>query len=363
METAMTRLFEKTYLKPGAAPGHGAHTTEHPHAGDATVSAWHYHREELLELDPQRTLREGVPDLDGGFVWLHLQGAPGPRQLHELGEAFDLHPLALEDVRHQGQRPKVDFFDEQLVAILRQPRHHNGGIELDQINLFVGSHLVISIHSGETDPFDPVRERMRGANRNFNRLGAAYLAYALMDSVIDQAFPVLEQISERLETLEERVLERPDRHTLGEIHVLRRELLVLRRQLWPTRDVVARLMRDDMEPFTPELFPYLRDAHDHTIQIMDLLESYREMAASLIEAYMSAINQRSNDVMRVLTIIATIFIPLTFIVGIYGMNFDHPDSPWSMPELYTYYGYPVVWLVMLSVIAGMLYFFRRRGWL
>ncbi|AKJ94383.1 magnesium transporter [Thioalkalivibrio versutus] len=360
----MTRLFEKTYLKPGAAPGHGAHATEHPHAADATVSAWHYHREQLVELDPQRTLREGVQTVDGGFVWLHLQGAPSPRQLHDLGEAFDLHPLALEDVRHQGQRPKVDFFDAQMVAILRQPRHHNGNIELDQLNLFVvGTHLVISVHSGAADPFGPVRERMRNANRNFNRLGAAYLAYALMDSVIDQAFPVLEHISERLETLEETVLDQPDRHTLNEIHILRRELLVLRRQLWPTRDVIARLMRDDLEPFTPELFPYLRDAYDHTIQIMDLLESYREMAATLIEAYMSAINQRSNDVMRVLTIIATIFIPLTFIVGIYGMNFEHPDSPWSMPELYTYYGYPILLGIMLAVVAVMLYLFRRRGWL
>ncbi|WP_018872278.1 magnesium/cobalt transporter CorA [Thioalkalivibrio sp. ALJ16] len=360
----MTRLFEKTYLKPGAAPGHGAHASEHPHTGDATVSAWHYHHEQLSELDAQRTLRDGAGAHAGGLVWLHLQGTPSSQQLHAMGEAFGLHPLALEDVRHQGQRPKVDFFEGQLVAILRQPRHHNGSVELDQVNVFmVGERVVISVHSGEHDPFAPIRERMRSANRNFNRLGAAYLAYALMDTVIDQAFPVLEHISGRLETLEETVLDQPDRNTLNQIHILRRELLVLRRQLWPTRDVIARLMRDDLEPFTPELFPYLRDAHDHTIQIMDLLESYREMAATLIEAYMSAINQRSNDVMRVLTIIATIFIPLTFLVGIYGMNFDNPDSPWSMPELYTYYGYPVVWLVMLSVVAGMLYFFRRRGWL
>ncbi|WP_019569783.1 magnesium/cobalt transporter CorA [Thioalkalivibrio sp. ALE11] len=358
----MSRLFEKTYLAPGAAPGHGVHA--HHHAGKgARVCAWHYDQECLTELDGDRILYEGAGDTGRGFMWLHLQGTPGPEQLYALGSAFGLHPLVLEDIRHQGQRPKVDFFDNTLMAILSHPRHEQGRIEIDQFNLFVAPGLIISIHSGEQDPFEPVRDRMRGANRNFNRLGAAYLAYALMDAVVDQSFPVLEEISEWLERLEAAVLERPDATTLAEIHGLRRELLVLRRQLWPARDVIARLMRDDLEPFTAELFPYLRDVHDHAIQTVDLLESYREMAATLIEAYMSAINQRSNDVMRVLTIIATIFIPLTFVVGIYGMNFDHPDSPWSMPELYTYYGYPVVWLVMLGVVAGMLYFFRRRGWL
>lgn len=358
----MSRLFEKTYPEPGAAPGHGAHAREDVGEG-ARACAWHYGHERLTELDADRILSGGAGDTGEGFMWLHLQGMPGPEQLRALGNAFGLHPLVLEDIRHQGQRPKVDFFDNALMVILSHPRHEQGRIELDQFSLFVAPGLIISIHGGEQDPFEPVRDRMRSANRNFNRLGAAYLAYALMDAVVDQGFPVLEEISEWLERLEDEVLERPDASTLAEIHRLRRELLVLRRQLWPARDVVARLMRDDLEPFTVELFPYLRDVHDHAIQIVDLLESYREMAATLIEAYMSAINQRSNDVMRVLTIIATIFIPLTFVVGIYGMNFDHPESPWSMPELYTYYGYPVVWLVMLGVVAGMLYFFRRRGWL
>lgn len=355
----MSRLFEKTYPEPGAAPGHGVHVA----GGEAWPSAWHYDREQLMELDAEHILNEGAGDVGDGFVWLHLQGMPGPEQLRALGAAFGLHPLVLEDIRHQGQRPKVDFFDDALMLILSHPRHHEGGVELDQLNLYVGPGLVISVHSGEEDPFEPVRERMRGANRNFNRLGAAYLAYALMDMVVDQGFPVLEGVSEWLERLEEAVLERPDAATLGEIHGLRRELLILRRQVWPARDVLARLMRDDLEPFGPELFPYLRDVHDHAIQIVDLLESYREMAATLIEAYMSAINQRSNDVMRVLTIIATIFIPLTFIVGIYGMNFDHPDSPWSMPELYTYYGYPILVGIMLGIVGVMLYLFRRRGWL
>lgn len=357
----MTRLFEKTYLKPGTAPGHGAHAHEHPQPADATVTAWHYRDEQLEPQDPETVLHEGAPA--EGLVWLHFQGTPGPRQLKQLGEAFELHPLALEDVRHRGQRPKLDYFGEHAVIILNQPRLEDDTIQLEQVNLFVHPGFVISIHSGTTDPFEPVRQRMRGSNRNFNRLGASYLAYALMDVVVDQAFPLLEQLGDRIETLEESVLERPDRDTLSEIHVLRRELLLLRRQLWPARDVITRLMRDDADPFGPEMTPWLRDVHDHTIQIMDLLESYREMAASLIEAYLSAVNQRSNDVIRVLTIIATIFIPLTFIVGIYGMNFDHPDSPWSMPELYTYYGYPILLGIMLALVLGMLYLFRRRRWL
>ncbi|WP_019024879.1 MULTISPECIES: magnesium/cobalt transporter CorA [unclassified Thioalkalivibrio] len=357
----MTRLFEKTYPQPGTAPGHGAHAHEHPHPSEAIVSAWHYHNEQLNPQDPDTVMHEGAPA--DGFVWLHFQGTPGPRQLQQLAEAFALHPLALEDVRHRGQRPKLDYFGDYAVIILNQPQLDGDSVRLEQFNLFVHPQFVISVHSGEDDPFEPIRQRMRGTNRNFNRLGAPYLAYALMDVVVDQAFPLMEQLGDRIEDLEERVLSQPNHDTLSRIHVVRRELLVLRRQLWPTRDVITRLMRDDQDPFGSEMMPWLRDVHDHTIQIMDLLESYREMASSLIEAYLSAINQRSNDVIRVLTIIATIFIPLTFIVGIYGMNFDHPDSPWSMPELYTYYGYPVLLGIMLAIVLGMLYLFRRRRWL
>lgn len=356
----MTRLFEKTYLQPGTAPGHGAHSTEHP-AGEARIEAWRYHNEQLEALDPNQALADGEPT--SGFVWLHLQGSPGPEQLRALGEAFGLHPLALEDVRHRGQRPKLDYFEDHAVIILNQPQLDGDAVQLEQFNLFVHPHFVISVHSGETDPFDPIRQRMRSTNRNFNRLGAPYLAYTLMDVVVDQAFPLMEQLGDRIEDLEETVLSQPNHSTLSRIHALRRELLVLRRQLWPTRDVITRLMRDDQDPFGPDMMPWLRDVHDHTIQIMDLLESYRDMASSLIEAYLSAVNQRSNDVIRVLTIIATIFIPLTFIVGIYGMNFDHPESPWSMPELYTYYGYPILIGLMLAIVLGMLYIFRRRRWL
>ncbi|WP_018994288.1 magnesium/cobalt transporter CorA [Thioalkalivibrio sp. ALgr1] len=357
----MTRLFEKTYPQPGTAPGHGVHAHEHPHPSEAVVSAWHYHNEQLNPQDPETVMHEGAPA--DGFVWLHFQGTPGPRQLQQLAEAFALHPLALEDVRHRGQRPKLDYFGDYAVIILNQPQLDGDSVRLEQFNLFVHPQFVISVHSGETDPFEPIRQRMRGTNRNFNRLGAPYLAYALMDVVVDQAFPLMEKLGDRIEDLEERVLSQPNHDTLSRIHVVRRELLVLRRQLWPTRDVITRLMRDDQDPFGPEMMPWLRDVHDHTIQIMDLLESYRDMASSLIEAYLSAVNQRSNDVIRVLTIIATIFIPLTFIVGIYGMNFDHPDSPWSMPELYTYYGYPVLLGIMLAIVLGMLYLFRRRRWL
>jgi len=359
----MPRLFEKTYPQPGSAPGHGMHTPQPEHAGEAAIAAWVFRDGRLDECDPDQALRAGAPADTGEFLWLHLQGRPAPGQLRQLGEAFGLHPLALEDVRHHGQRPKLDYFDDHVVVVLGQPRLNGQAISLDQVNLFIGGNFVISVHSGEHDPFAPVRARMQGSNRNFRQYGAPYLGYALIDVVIDRAFPLMEHLGERIEDLEEAVLERAERDTLGEIHHLRRELLVLRRQLWPTRDVLTRLMREDTEPFGPEMNPWLRDVHDHTIQIMDLLESYREMAASLIEAYLSALNQRSNEVIRVLTIIATIFIPLTFIVGVYGMNFEHPESPWSMPELYTYYGYPVLLAIMAAIVAAMLYLFRRRGWL
>jgi magnesium transporter len=356
----MIDVFRKTYHPPGTAPG-TLFTGERPVAEGAPVTI-------LLFGDGEARAGEEA-DLEGWdtgatdrIAWVHVQGTPSHPQLEQIGGWFGLHPLALEDVANTGQRPKADVYDDHVVIILNHTRWHDDEIVLEQVNLFIGTSFVVSFHNGPDDPFEPVRRRMQTRNRNLAHMGAPYLGYALMDLVVDQSFPLMEDLGGLLEDLEERVLGEATRETLERIHNLRRELLLLRRQLWPTREALGRLMREATGVFDASTMPYLRDVYDHTVHIMDLLESYREMAASLVDVYISSVNHRLNEVMKVLTVIATIFIPLTFLVGVYGMNFEHPESPWSMPELYTYYGYPVVWLVMILVAGGMLYAFKRRGW-
>jgi magnesium transporter len=355
----MSHLFRKSYHPPGTAPGT---LPEHDTAqGDARVHLVRYRGQEVLQQE-DCDLTQCLPADEQGTLWCHLQGQPSPEQLARLGEMFSLHPLAVEDVGNHGQRPKADIFDEGVFVILNQPRWDESNLALDQVSMFLGRNFVITVHAGPSDPFAPIRRRIRSTSRNFGELGAPYLAYAVIDMVVDQAFPILEELGTQITDLEDRVLETPERSTYEQIHLLRRDLLVLRRQFWPVRDALGKLMRDGADLFGAEIIPYLRDVHDHTIQIMDILESYREMSASMVDVFMSAVNHRLNEVMKVLTIIATIFIPLTFLVGVYGMNFAHPESPWSMPEVHSYYGYPVIWIVMLAIAGTMLYLFRRRGW-
>ena len=360
----MLDLFKKRYHPPGTAPGTLAPPVG-PLGGTASaavVTIGHY--AQGGEVPSLHSARLDDQPGAGEWLWVHLQGTPTPEQLRQLGERFDLHPLALEDVANTGQRPKTEFFDGYCALILNAPVRSEEFLQSQQLNLFIGPRWVVSIHEGPTDPFGPIRQRLHnpGKTRHFSRHGAAYLGYALMDLVVDQAFPILEELGGHIETLEEAVLEGPDRATQTRIHQLRREMLLLRRQLWPTREALARLLREGDGLFDGDVRPYFRDVHDHVIHIMDLLESYREMTASLVDAYLTGVNHRLNEVMKVLTVIATIFIPLTFLVGVYGMNFEHPESPWAMPELAAYYGYPLVWLLMIAVAGGMLYAFRRRGW-
>jgi magnesium transporter len=299
------------------------------------------------------------------ITWIQVNGHPDPDTLRALGAQFELRDLALEDVINTGQRSKLDLEGDQLFLILNMPTL-DGDREPDivQISLFAGRGYVICFCPLAEDPFEPIRKRLRAAsNQRIRSRGADYLLYALIDLIVDAAFPLLESLGERIDELEDGLLQMQGRETLAEIHRMRRTLLHLRRALWPQREVVGLLMRGEVEMIEEGTRPYLHDCYDHSIQVIDLLESFREMSASLLEVYLSSISNRTNEIMRVLTIIATIFIPLTFIVGIYGMNFAHPDSPWAMPELYWYYGYPLVWAVMLSVVGCMLWFFRRRGWL
>jgi magnesium transporter len=276
---------------------------------------------------------------------------------------FNLHPLALEDVLYEDHRPKVEYYDQQLFIIFALASSQEGDLHSDQLSIFVAGKCLISFFRGNGDPLEPLRNRLRTQSDRIRDSGVDHLMYALVDVAVDNNFPVLEVIGEEIEALEEKVLEAPGKEVLRRMQRMKRDLLLLRRFLWPQREILGALMRDEHALVTPSTKLYLRDCYDHTIQIMDLLESYRDMITNLMEVYLSSVSLRLNEIMRVLTLISTIFIPLTFVVGVYGMNFNQPDNPWAMPEVHTKYGYPILWGVMLLIAGGMVLLFRKKKWL
>ncbi len=356
------RHFGKRYHAPGTSPG----TLEKPEPGRATPPRIH-----LVDIqDSEFTERDGVtlddckPYFHGpSITWIHIQGQPDPAILQTLGDAYGLHPLALEDVLNAGQRTKVDIYENQLFIVLGHLRQVDDGFNLEQVSIFLGERYVVSFHDAQTDIFEPVRERLRKPGGRLRTQGADYLAYALVDLVIDHGFPVLEAMGDSLEELEELVVDEPVRSTMEIIHRTKRKLIVLRRALWPQREVINSLIRDSDGLIDESTKLYFRDCYDHTVQILDLIEAYRDTTSGLLDVYLSSVSNRMNDIMKVLTIIATIFIPLSFITGVYGMNFDTDKSPWNMPELDWYYGYPLALGLMLAIAIVMLIYFRRRNWI
>lgn len=354
--------FHKRYHLPGTPPGTlTRHVVPKPVPPHISLIEYGADRvEELHDVTPEQC-KSYLSSTT--LTWIHVSGHTEPEVLHQLGGIFGLHPLAMEDVLNTGQRPKVETYDSQLFVIASLPLFRNDRIEVEQVSLFAGKNYVVSFYAGPDDPFEPVRQRLRNRAGPFLMRTSDYLLYALLDVVIDQGFPVLERFGEIIEALETDLLESPDKDTLNNLHEIKRELLLLRRMLWPQREILSHLMHDVSSLIHSETQPYLRDCYDHTIQIMDLLETYRDMTASMLDVYLSSISNRLNETMRILTVIATLFIPPTFIAGVYGMNFHNPDSPWSMPELGWYYGYPFAWAIMLAMIVGMLAYFRRKKWL
>ena len=355
--------FQKKYHPPGTAPGTLAETRipaearYHIRLIDYTASE--FTEKELVAAADCRSYLER-----DSTTWIHVQGEITAPVLEELGELFTLHSLALEDVLNIGQRPKLDSFDEQIFIAMAMPSDYTRDVTMSQVSLFYGTQFVVSFHPGEADPFEPVRSRLRKPNGRMRAVGADYLLYCLLDRVIDEGFPVLEALGNRIEEMETEVLESPDRDTAGKLHTLKRELLLLRRMLWPQRDVINALLRDEGERISDFTRIHLRDCYDHTVQIIELLETYRDVSAGILDVYLTTISNRLNEIMRILTLIATIFIPLTFVTGLYGMNFgDNTSSPWAMPELRWYYGYPLSLLLMAAVAVGMLIYFRRKKWL
>jgi magnesium transporter len=307
-----------------------------------------------------------IPYLDTKSVsWVDVRGLGSEDVLRRIGQIFHLHPLALEDVVNVPQRPKVEEYTEQIVIIARMviANQKREGFSSEQVSLVLGKNYLLTIQEeAESDCFNRVRERICQNKGAIRKHGADYLAYALIDAIIDGFFPVLERYGELIEELEDEVVDKPTRQTLERIHGVKRELLSLRRAIWPQRDAINTLIRDGSEMISPDVQIYLRDCYDHAVQILDMVETYRELASSLMDIYLSSVSNRMNEIMKVLTIISTIFIPLTFIVGVYGMNFNTEKSPYNMPELNWYWGYPLCWLVMVTIALSLLAYFWKRGW-
>ncbi|PWG65805.1 magnesium/cobalt transporter CorA [Sediminicurvatus halobius] len=344
----------------GTAPGT---LVAPPGARPPTINVMAYGDDELIER-ADVSLDE-VERLLGrhALVWVDVRGLGDAETIAQLGQLFDLHPLALEDVLNTHQRPKVEHYDESSFIITRLPHLTDEALELEQISLFLADGLVVSVQEQPADCFDPVRTRIRKHAGNRGRLlRADYLAYALLDAVVDSYFPLLEQYAERIEGLEERTVSRPEHAGMLEIQRLKRELLQIRRAIWPQRELF-RGLREGEGRLAGDTGLFLRDCEDHVLQIMDLLEIYRERLGTAVDLHVSALSHRMNEVMKVLTIIATLFMPMTVITGIYGMNFDPAVSPWNMPELGWRYGYPFALGLLVGVGALLLFYFRRLGWL
>ena len=295
-------------------------------------------------------------------IWVDVQGLADVELIRGLGERYGLHPLTIADIVHVHQRPKLESHDDHLFIVLRLP-DRTEGLLTEQLSILLGRDFVLTFQERPGDCFDPVRERLRRADSPMRGRGVDYLAYALIDALVDSYFPILERYGELIEALEEQVIAQPEPARVARIQRLRRELLEIRRALWPQREVLSALLREDTPCIALGTRVFLRDCADHTAQLLDMVEIHREVASGLLDLHLASVSARMNEIMKVLTIIATIFIPLGFIAGLYGMNFDRKVSPFNMPELGWRFGYPFALALMLAVALAMLVYFWRRGWI
>jgi len=354
----MSRLIKRISKKVGLPPGTLIHIGEEK-VEKTKITLLDYDELHFQEKEME-TIDECFPVKDKPTVtWINVDGLHRAEILETIGDYFRLHPLVLEDILNTGQRPKVEDFGDYIYIVLKMLHSEdtNGEIVEEQLSLVLGPTFVISFQEREGDVFDPIRERIRNGRGRIRKMGSDYLAYALIDSVVDNYFIALEKLGEEIEFLEEELVTNPTTETLQVIHDLKRELVFLRKSVWPLREIISGLERGESTLIRESTGIFLRDVYDHTIQVIDTVETFRDIVSGMLDIYLSSVSNRMNEVMKVLTIIATIFIPLTLIAGIYGMNFQY------MPELGWRWGYPMVWLVMLAIGALMLVYFRRKKWL
>jgi magnesium transporter len=354
----MFRFIKKRSKKAGLPPGTLVHIGEKK-VERAKITIIDYDEAQLKEKEVER-VEECFPFRDKPYVtWINIDGIHQVAILEKLGKHFGLHPLLLEDIMHTEQRPKMEDFEDYIFVVLKALYYDEKDNEIkpEQVSLILGSTFVISFQEGEGDVFNTIRERIRKAKGRIRKMKADYLAYALVDTIVDHYFIVLEKLGEKIENMEEDLVTNPTPETLQAIHTLKRELIFLRKSVWPLREAVNSLERGESSLIHESTDIYLRDVYDHTIQVIDTIETFRDMVSVMLDIYLSSVSNKMNEVMKVLTIIATIFIPLTFIASIYGMNFKY------IPELEWHWGYPAILFVMVAVGISMLAFFRRKRWL
>ncbi len=347
--------FQKRHTEVGARPG----TLVIPK--DATkpiVNVMKYDETNLLEKEINDPAEIAQILDDASVTWVNVCGLGDEATLRKIADIFSMHSLALEDVVNVPQRPKVEVYDAHLLVITRMMMQSEAAaLEPEQVSIFFGRNYVLTFQERHGDVLNPVRARLRRGQGPIRKYGAGYLAYAILDTVIDAYYPILETMGEYLEGLEEEVVQRPTLNSLHKIYKVKRELLTLRRSIWPQREAINTMLRGESEFLSETVCVYLRDTYDHCVQLIDGTETYRELVGGLMDVYLSSIGNRQNEVMKVLTVMASIFIPLTFLAGIYGMNFK------EMPELSSAWGYPVLLGIMLVTALFMLHKFRRLGWI
>jgi magnesium transporter len=352
------RLGEKRSRKLGLPPGTLVHIGEKK-ADKTFITIRDYDETRLSELKTDR-VDACIPYRNAPTVtWVNVEGIHEVENVEQLGTCFGIHPLVLEDVVNTGQRSKLEDFEEYLFLVLRKVSDHEpeSGIDYEQLSVILGRHFVLTFQEAESRVFSPIIERLGNEKSRARRMGADYLAYALLDLVVDSYFLVLERIGDRIEVMEDEVVASPTQGTFREIQDLKRELILLRRAVWPLRDLLGGLVRGDSPLIQESTRLYFRDVYDHTIQIIETMDTFRDMLSGFVDIYLSSVSNRMNAVMKVLTIIATIFMPMTFIAGVYGMNFEH------MPELAWRWAYPASLGLMGLVALAMLWYFVRKGWL
>jgi magnesium transporter len=362
-------MFKLRHPIPGESPG-TLRARDEPVRRKPVITLIEYdrtHLEESVIEDKEELLSH----LDNQRVsWINIDGLGDIDILRTLGTRFNLHPLALEDVLDTAQRPKVEQYDNYLFIVAHMLYLDGGKVICgEQVSMFLGKHFLITLQEeAEFDVFEPVRARIRNVSGTIRKVGPDYLAYALLDSIVDHYYPVLEDVGAKIDLIEETLVDlKPGNSPVAELHGHKRALARIRRLIWPGRDLVSFLQHEESGIVSKGTKVYLRDLYDHTVQLMDLVESYRDVLSGLMDLYLSAVGIRTNEIMRVLTVISSVFIPLTFIAGVYGMNFqrevDGKRLPWNMPELYSPYGYIACLLFMLGVAIFQLVYFKKKRWL
>jgi len=350
------KLVQKRSKKTGLPPGTLVHIGERK-SEHVTVTVFRYSTTSCKELHVEQVDQLSSP-ADESVIWINVGGVHKVEMVETLGKQFSLHPLLLEDVTNTDQRPKLDDYEAYIFLVMKMlSLTDRKDIAVEQVSFVLGKNYVISFQENGTDVFQPVRERLRGGKGRLRQSGADYLLYALVDAIVDQYFAVLELSGEQIEAVQQGVVDDPKPETLNEIHALKRQLLFVRRAVWPLRDVMTNLSRSDCPFLQHPTKVFFRDVYDHVVQIVDTIEILREMVSASLDIYLSSVSYRLNAIMRVLTVITTIFMPLSFIASIYGMNFEY------MPELRSPWGYPLVLGVMAAVGMGMLVLFRNKRWL